>query len=131
MFAFAYCDIIKGMAAGKTTTSLTDRPPVTMRAIRRLALQIAERVSARKIVLFGSYALGEASPDSDVDLLVITDRPPGPDESLRIRRSVDYQFPLDLIVYDAKRVQRRIAAGDYFLQDAIEGGKVLYERPGR
>ena len=87
-----------------------------------------EEISPRRIILFGSHAHGKPGPDSDVDLLVITDRPAGNDASLKLRRKVEYSFPLDLIVCDAGRLVQRIEAGDYFLQDAVQFGKVLYER---
>jgi uncharacterized protein len=99
--------------------------------IQLLADRIAEEISPRRIILFGSYAHGTPGPDSDVDLLVITDRPEGNDASLKLRRKVEYSFPLDLIVCDADRLTHRIEAGDYFLQDAVQFGKVLYERPDR
>lgn len=96
--------------------------------IRALASRIAQEISPQRIILFGSHAQGKAGPDSDVDLLVITDRPTGNDASLNLRRKVEYSFPLDLIVCDARRLARRIKAGDFFLQDAVQFGKVLYER---
>ena len=101
------------------------------RRIRVLAGRIAEEIAPQKIILFGSHARGNAGPDSDVDLLVVTDRPAGADASLDLRRKVEYSFPLDLIVCDARRLARRIKAGDYFLQDAVQSGKVLYERSDR
>jgi predicted nucleotidyltransferase len=97
--------------------------------VQLLAERIAQEISPRRIILFGSHAHGKPGPDSDVDLLVITDRPEGNDASLQLRRKVEYSFPLDLIVCDAGRLARRIEAGDYFLQDAVQFGKVLYERP--
>lgn len=42
-----------------------------MSAIRRYAQQIVERFHPDQIILFGSYANGTATPDSDVDLLVV------------------------------------------------------------
>jgi predicted nucleotidyltransferase len=96
--------------------------------IQSLAGRIAEEISPQRIILFGSHAQGTFGPDSDVDLLVITDRPAGSDASLRLRRKVEYSFPLDLVVCDARRLQQRIEAGDFFLQDAVQFGKVLYER---
>jgi predicted nucleotidyltransferase len=37
-----------------------------------LAIQrIVERLAPEKIILFGSYAYGSPTPDSDVDLLII------------------------------------------------------------
>lgn len=101
----------------------------TIQQIQSLANCIAEEISPQRIVLFGSHAQGNAGPDSDVDLLVITDRPAGNDASLNLRRKVSYSFPLDLIVCDARRLAQRIEAGDFFLQDAVQFGKVLYERP--
>ena len=96
--------------------------------IQLLASRIAQEIAPQRIILFGSHAQGKAGPDSDVDLLVITDRPAGNDASLNLRRKVEYSFPLDLIVCDARRRARRIKAGYFFLQDAVQFGKVLYER---
>ncbi len=36
---------------------------------------VAEAVRPRRVVLFGSHATGEAGPGSDVDLLIVEDRP--------------------------------------------------------
>lgn len=96
-----------------------------------MAREIAQQFSPRAVILFGSYARGRPDGDSDVDLLVITDAPAGADASLAIRRTVTYSFPLDIVVYDAKTLNDRIDAGDFFLQDAVQHGKVLYERPDR
>ena len=99
--------------------------------IRRVADQIAAAVLPQRIILFGSHARGKAGPDSDVDLLVVTEKPLGPDASLQIRRKIDYSFPLDLVVCDVRRLDRRIRQGDFFLQEAVEHGRVLYEKPDR
>ena len=96
--------------------------------IQLFVSRIVEEISPQRIVLFGSHARGEADPESDVDLLVVTDRPLGNDASLKLRRKVKYSFPLDLILCDVRRLTQRIEAGDYFLQDAVQFGKVLYER---
>jgi predicted nucleotidyltransferase len=100
----------------------------TLPKIRDLARRIATEIAPQRVILFGSRARGGAEPDSDVDLLIITDRPAGSDASLNLRRKIDYSFPLDLIVCDAGRLARRIQACDFFLQDAVRFGKVLYER---
>ncbi len=93
--------------------------------------RIVEEIAPRKVILFGSYAKACATFDSDVDLLVVTDHPAGNDASLNLRRKIDYEFPLDLIVCDRNRLERRIEAGDFFLQEAIQTGRVLYESPDR
>jgi predicted nucleotidyltransferase len=112
-----------------STGSLTEKArDVSTRDIRAVCSQIVARFSPRKVILFGSRARGDAAEGSDVDLLVIADGRPRPDESLRIRRSIRYDFPLDILVIGADRLSRRLAAGDFFLRDAVENGKVLYER---
>jgi uncharacterized protein len=39
--------------------------------IQELADNIARQFTPERIILFGSYARGDAGPDSDVDLLVV------------------------------------------------------------
>jgi len=104
---------------------------VSLREILDVVEQIARESSPRRIILFGSHATGRALRHSDVDLLVVTARPPGDDASLNLRRKVRYGFPLDLIVCDEARLARRIEAGDFFLQDAVAQGKVVYEDADR
>jgi predicted nucleotidyltransferase len=61
-----------------------------------------------KVVLFGSYARGEAGPDSDLDLLIIepgevTERRA---ESARLRRELrGLEVGLDVIVVSAQHVE--------------------------
>ena len=47
--------------------------PVTMDDIQKVAKRLVEAANPRKIILFGSYARGEETPDSDVDIMVIED----------------------------------------------------------
>lgn len=44
---------------------------ITMEQIEDISRRIAEEFYPQRILLFGSYAWGTPSPDSDVDLLVI------------------------------------------------------------
>jgi uncharacterized protein len=44
---------------------------VTLQAIQKIVQQIVERFRPQKVILFGSYAQGKPTPDSDVDLLVV------------------------------------------------------------
>jgi predicted nucleotidyltransferase len=70
-----------------------------------------------KIVLFGSYAYGRPSPNSDVDLLVIMPSHNRPvHEAARIQARLPPFFPVDLLVRSPNKVRRRIALGDGFMQ---------------
>lgn len=45
-------------------------PPYTVEEIKRRVLPIARKYELSAVYLFGSYARGEATSDSDIDLLV-------------------------------------------------------------
>jgi predicted nucleotidyltransferase len=53
-----------------------NRPEVLER-LRRLKPRLLEEASVREIAIFGSVARDEAGPDSDIDIIVAFDRPPG------------------------------------------------------
>jgi predicted nucleotidyltransferase len=44
-------------------------------AIERFAQEIKSKLNIKKFILFGSRARGDSEPFSDIDLLVLTDRP--------------------------------------------------------
>jgi len=101
---------------------------VAMAQIQNLAKCIAEQFRPEKILLFGSYARGNPTPDSDVDLLVVL---PHTGKSWRlaaqIRGSLQAEYPLDLVVRSPEEMRRRLAEGDPFLLDIETNGEVLYE----
>lgn len=99
--------------------------------IRRFCDAIAEQFRPRKIILFGSYAYGKPTEDSDVDLLVVMNRTRyrGERMSLRIRHALQRDFPLDLLVRTPAELAKRMRWGDSFVLDIIEKGKVMYEAP--
>jgi predicted nucleotidyltransferase len=102
---------------------------VAMSTIRELAGQIAERFDPERIVLFGSYAYGNPSPDSDVDLLVIMHFE-GKSfwKSLEITNLVNPSFSVELLARRPEDTERRYALGDPLIREALDHGQVLYER---
>ena len=102
---------------------------VKLQEIREYASRIVEEFSPERIVLFGSYAEGTATEDSDVDLLVVMGHDGrNVDQSLEIDRRLDRTFPLDLLVRKPAEVKRRLALRDVFLSAIFAEGEVLYER---
>jgi len=101
---------------------------VTMEQIEALGRRIVEEFHPQRVVLFGSYANGEPTPDSDVDLLIITavDKRPE-DKAVEILLKVRPSFPVDLIVRTPEKVDERLAIGDDFMRAILEEGKILYE----
>ncbi len=104
---------------------------VTPDIIDYLRRQIIEAVQPRQIVLFGSQARGDAQPDSDIDLLIVHDRP---ETDREIRRRLDRlflnrRFGLDLLVRTQQEVARNLADGNPFYTEHIyDQGRILYER---
>jgi len=98
-------------------------------AIQSFCRAVAKRFRPKAIILFGSYAYGHPTPDSDVDLLVIMPktRERGERMSVRIRHAVPRNFPMDLLVRTPKEVARRLRWGDVFVREVTEKGQVIYE----
>jgi uncharacterized protein len=90
---------------------------------------VAKRFRPQKIILFGSYAYGKPTADSDVDLLVVMNRTRhrGERMSFRIRKAIDAEFPMDLLVRTPAFIAKRLAWKDCFTEEIIRKGKVLYE----
>lgn len=103
---------------------------ITRRQIAAAARHIAETFDPEKIILFGSYAYGKPTRDSDVDLLVVMQqRLPFPKQEAEIYKSFrPYPFAMDILVETPTRLQERVKQGDPFLKQITEQGKILYER---
>lgn len=105
---------------------------VTLAEIHKLANQIAEEFQPEQIILFGSYAYGKPTPDSDVDLLVILPFQGRPFyKSLEILRHVNPSFPIDLLARQPEDTARRYREGDPLIREALDHGTILYERHSR
>ncbi len=101
---------------------------ISRQAIRGFANEVARRFKPTRIVMFGSYAYGKPTPDSDVDLLVVMPCKGRPlDAALAVRRTVEADFPLDLIVRTPAEMRKRLSLGDFFLREVMDKGIVLYE----
>ncbi|MGH9845654.1 MAG: nucleotidyltransferase domain-containing protein [Blastocatellia bacterium] len=96
--------------------------------IRRMCRRIAEEFNPEKIILFGSYAYGKPTMESDVDLLVVMEFEGGHfHQSHKITQRLSLALPLDLLVYTPEQLQYRLEIGDRFIREIIEQGKVMYE----
>jgi len=101
---------------------------IPMQQIQEVSRRIADEFHPERILLFGSYAWGAPSPDSDVDLLVIL-----PFEGKAVAKSVEMRlkvgapFPVDLLVRTPEKIRERLALGDPFIRSILDKGEVLYE----
>lgn len=111
-----------------SSQSAASRPPVALAQIKAYVAQVARLFHPEKIILFGSYAYGRPTADSDVDLLVIMPFDPKQGrKSLEIRQAIRAGFALDLLVRQPDVVRERLKHGDTFLKEVTSKGRVLYE----
>ncbi len=96
--------------------------------IKDLRAQIVRAAHPQKIILFGSYAYGQPTADSDVDLLVIMPFEVSPHrQAVNIRLQIESPVALDLLVRTPEYVAQRLAWGDFFMNEVVKQGKVIYE----
>lgn len=91
-----------------------------------------------RIVLFGSYAKGTATQDSDIDMLVILDNDDVAktyEERLKKKlyinklvRKINYNVALDILVYSKAEYQIVKDYGNYLIEEIERTGKVIYEK---
>lgn len=100
----------------------------TLEQIHTLAQEIAQKFQPQRIVLFGSYAYGTPTRDSDVDLLVVMNTQLRPvEQATAIRQAVNVPFPMDILVRTPQQLEQRLHLGDSFMKDILSRGTVLYE----
>jgi predicted nucleotidyltransferase len=105
---------------------------VSLAEIKAVAERIGRDFRPRKVILFGSYAGGKPTEDSDVDLLVIMPLRGDPVyKSVEIALAARPGFPMDILVRTPAEVRKRLAWNDSFIRDIMEKGKVLYAADDR
>jgi predicted nucleotidyltransferase len=93
--------------------------------------KIVEGYKPDKIILFGSYAYGTPTEDSDIDLFIVKD-----DNRKRVDRFCAVRkLSRDVsgvsvmpIVFTNEEFRKRLELEDDFILEIVAKGKVLYER---
>ena len=100
-----------------------------MERIKAISERLKKEYKAQKVILYGSYAKGEATEDSDVDIFIIA-----PAEErfldrmarvLEIVRDLYDGLALSPIVLRPEEVAERLRVGDQFVQEILESGVEL------
>jgi predicted nucleotidyltransferase len=97
--------------------------------LRRISERLKKEYHAEKVILFGSYARGEATEDSDVDLFIIAPTNERFFERMatvrRLVRDLSYKIPFSPIVLTQSEVELRLQRGDQFVKQIINKGVYL------
>ena len=96
--------------------------------IQQIASTIEGAVHPLQVLLFGSYAEGTATEESDLDLLVVMESTePRYKRGASIRSLLwPPKAPLDILVYTPAEVNRWNGVPNHVLTNAFKTGKVLY-----
>ena len=93
-----------------------------------VAQKLGAETNAQLIVLFGSYARGEAHANSDVDLLIVAES-----NLPRFKRSRElyklfrpYPFGMGLLVYTPQKIEKGKKSPLSFVSTVLREGKTVY-----
>jgi len=102
---------------------------IDLARLQAIARRLREQYGAERVLLYGSVARGEATPDSDVDILVVADtREKFFDrmaQVLQLVRDLYDLIPLAPIVLTPAEVQERLERGDQFIEEILRTGREL------
>lgn len=100
--------------------------------IERVRERIRSEINPQSIVLIGSAARGEAGPESDLDLVVVTRMAAGenPRDVSREIHSLfsGWRVPMDIVVLSPEQFDEGRELPGHIARVAVRSGKTLYER---
>ncbi len=103
---------------------------IETKQISEIVNRIASNYNPDKIILFGSYAQGDFTDNSDLDFILIKDtNSPKHKRGIEVRRLFyGLAIPMDFKIYTATEFANELSNQYSFLSSAIKESKVLYER---
>jgi predicted nucleotidyltransferase len=97
------------------------------RELERIKKQLVD-MGALRIILFGSYAQGNVSSTSDLDIIsVMPESMTGKEWMKKISREIDRDVACDILAYTEDDLQKMIPVSR-FLRHALKTGRMIYER---
>jgi predicted nucleotidyltransferase len=98
--------------------------------LNTIVSKIASNKETRKIILFGSWAKGSATNDSDLDLLIVMNISGSKrQEAVKVDLMLEgIPLPTDVIVVTPQDVEKYQDCPGTIIRQAVREGRVLYER---
>jgi predicted nucleotidyltransferase len=98
--------------------------------IEQVATKLGTAANAERVILFGSYARGDAREHSDVDFMIVAES-----TLPRFKRSRElykmlrpHPFGMDIVVYTPEEIERGKRTPVSFVSSVLQEGKTLYDR---
>ena len=104
---------------------------IEQKEIDAMVNTIVQEVHPVRIILFGSYATGQAKQDSDIDLCIIEKGSFDKNKSRRketaklYKALSSYSIPKDLLLFSESELTQEV--NQHLIQPIQQQGKVLYE----
>ncbi len=100
--------------------------------LNNIVIRLRQDYDPEQIILFGSYAYGNPTDESDIDLLIVKDT----NESIlarwvRVRKLISplrKGFAFSPIIITPLELETRLGKGDPFFEEILRRGKKLYAR---
>jgi predicted nucleotidyltransferase len=114
-----------------TLQKIREKKEMRKKAIEKEIEKIRKKLidmNALKIILFGSYAQGDITSRSDLDIIcVMPSTKTGKEWMKKIYDETDREVDCDIIAYTEDELKRTIPLSR-FLRNALKTGKVIYEK---
>lgn len=104
--------------------------------IKKLLSKVVEKLISKykplSIILYGSYAQGNPTEDSDIDLLILKNtNKRRVDRFVQVKKIIynpNNKIPISPLVYNPEELEERLRIGDDFIKEIYKKGTILYEK---
>lgn len=104
------------------------RKTVLLRELKRIEKLLLAKYHPIKIILFGSLISNKVRENSDIDLVIVKDTDkPFVDRAIEAALVTRPNFAVDFLVYTPGEFKQMSAQGNYFFNEILSKGKVIYE----
>jgi predicted nucleotidyltransferase len=113
-----------------TDSTLASTPPLTEELLGKIRKRVVDTFAPERVILFGSYAERRATADSDLDLLVVTERPLDREERLARTQGLfrDMPLPVQVITISQQEFEETRDVIGGIAYPAAKYGRVIYEK---
>ena len=98
--------------------------------IEEYCREVVRRLNPQAVILFGSFASGDINEGSDIDIMVIADFQVSFLDRIKLLLDLvalgDFRLPIEPIGYTSKEFEKMKQAGNRFIREVVDKGKVLY-----
>jgi len=97
--------------------------------IEEYCREIVRELNPHQVMLFGSFATGDISEGSDIDIMVIADFKVSFLDRIKLLLDLNhFGLPIEPIGYTREEFHRMKQAGGPFIANVVNTGKILYQR---